>query len=145
MDAPRKIPAQVDPAAPGNAAVSEFVDVMDELKSILAEENDLLSQGLPASVLETIGEKEQLSQKYGVLGNDLVDRSGGQILSDGALREKLLEASAELVAMTEENRQLLSNALAATRRRVDKVMDAIRTCEEDDTRNSDDQPSPRRG
>lgn len=143
MDVPRKTVVQIDQAGTQGSAVSEFVDVLDELKTLIAEENDLLNQGLPASMIETIDAKEQLSLKYGALGNDLVDRSGGQILSDDALREKLLQATAQLVAMTEENRQLLSNALAATRRRVDNVMEAIRTCE-DDTQNIDDQPPLRR-
>jgi hypothetical protein len=124
-------------------AVSEFVGVMGELKALIAEENDLLTQGLPASMLGTKGQKEQLSAKYGALGNDLVDHSAGQILSDAALQEKLLAATTQLLAMTEENRQLLSNALAATRRRVDKVMDAIRICEAGD-HSTENQPPLRR-
>lgn len=130
MTSSRKSSVQLGVVEPKDPAVNEFVGILGELKSLIAEENDLLTQGLPASMLETRGEKEQLSQRYGALGKDLVTQSGEQILSDGALHEKLLEATAQLVAMTEENRQLLSNALAATRRRVDNVMDAIRAYED---------------
>jgi hypothetical protein len=143
MTSPRKAAAHLDLVRDKDPAVSEFVGVLGQLKAVIAEENDLLSQGLPASMLETIGKKEQLSAKYGALGNEMVDQSGGQILSDAALQEKLLVATAQLVAMSEENRQLLCDALAATRRRVDKVMEAIRLCE-DEPRSLSDQPSTKR-
>jgi len=143
MTSPRKAAAQLDLVGTQFPAVNEFVGVLGKLKTIIAEENDLLSQGLPASMLDTIEQKEHLSARYGALGNDLVDHSASQILSDAALQEKLLVATAQLVAMTEENRQLLCNALAATRRRVDKVMEAIRICE-DDPQRLPDQSSPKR-
>jgi hypothetical protein len=143
MTSPRKAAAHLDLVKGKDPAVSEFVGVLGELKAVIAEENELLSQGLPASMIETIGKKEQLSAKYGALGNEMVDQSAGQILSDAALQEKLLVATAQLVAMSEENRQLLCDALAATRRRVDKVMEAIRFCE-DEPLISPDQPSPKR-
>ncbi len=143
MEPPRKTAVQLGLVGTKGPAVSEFVDVLGELKALIAEENDLLSQGLPASMLGTIEQKEQLSAKYGALGNDLVDHSAGQILSDAVLQEKLLAATTQLFEMTEENRQLLSKALDATRRRVDKVMEAIRICEVGD-QSPDGRPSPRR-
>jgi hypothetical protein len=143
MTTPRKATARLDLVGSKDSSVSEFVGVMGKLKALFAEENDLLSQGLPASMLETIEQKEHLSAKYGALGNNLVDQSAGQILSDGALQEKLLVATAQLVAMSEENRQLLCNALAATRRRIDNVMEAVRVCE-DSPKSLLDQPSPKR-
>lgn len=143
MVPPRKTAVQLDTVRTTDPTVSSFVGVLGELHALIAEENDLLSHGLPASMLETIEQKEELSAKYGALGNDLVDHSAGQILSDSALQEKLLAATAQLFAMTEENRQLLCSALAATRRRVDNVMEAIRTCE-DDPQSLPDLPSPRR-
>lgn len=144
MEPPRKTAVQLGLIGTQDPAVSEFVGVLGELKALIAEENDLLSQGLPASMLSTIAQKEQLSAKYGALGNDLVDHSAGQILSDAALQEKLLAATSQLFSMTEENRQLLSDALAATRRRVDNVMEAIRTCEDGD-QSPADLPPLRRG
>ena len=143
MTTPRKATARLDLVGSKDSSVSEFVGVMGKLKALFAEENDLLSQGLPALMLETIEQKEHLSAKYGALGNNLVDQSAGQILSDGALQEKLLVATAQLVAMSEENRQLLCNALAATRRRIDNVMEAVRVCE-DSPKSLLDQPSPKR-
>jgi hypothetical protein len=135
MKPPRKTAANPGLVGTKGPAVDEFVGVLGELKALIAEENELLSQGLPASMLDTGAQKGQLSAKYGALGNNLVDRSAGQILSDAALQEKLLAATTQLFAMTEENRQLLCNALAATRRRVDNVMDAIRTCEDNQSPN----------
>jgi flagellar biosynthesis/type III secretory pathway chaperone len=138
MQPPRKTAVQQD------LVVSEFEGVADELKALIAEENDLLSQGFPVSVLGTIAQKDELSAKYGALGNDLVDHSSVQILSDSALQEKLLETTTQLLAMTEENRQLLCNALAATRRRVDNVMEAIRNHEDDAPSPGDPLPFKRR-
>jgi hypothetical protein len=143
MAPPRKTVARLDLVGTKDPAVSEFVGVLGRLKALIAEENELLSHGLPASMLDTQEQKDQLSAKYGALGNDLVDHAAGQILSDGALQEKLLAATAQLFAMSEENRQLMCNALAASRRRVDKVMDAIRTCEDDD-QNPDHRPPRKR-
>ncbi len=142
MQPPRKTAGPLGVVGNRDAAVSEFVGVLGELKALIAEENSLLSQGLPASMLETIDQKEQLSAKYGALGNDLVDHAAGRILSDAALQEKLLAATTQLVSMSEKNRQLLSNALDATRRRVDKVMEAIRLC--DDAGQSPDDQFPLR-
>jgi hypothetical protein len=107
-------------------AVDDFVGVMGRLSAVIAEENDLLSRGLPATVLETQRLKDSLSKEFGTKGGELVDGAAGEVLSDTVLQEKLVAATAQLYAMTEENRQLLSDALAATRRRVDNVMDAIR-------------------
>ncbi|MDR3438537.1 hypothetical protein [Telmatospirillum sp.] len=121
-------------------AVSEFVGVMGRLRSVIAEENDLLNRGLPATMLDTIELKAKLSKEFGSKGGDLVNGSSGQDLNGSALQEQLLNATAQLYAMTEENRQLLSNALSATRRRVDKVMEAIRAL--DDTPTNDGETSP---
>jgi len=113
-----------------HSAVSDFVGVMGRLQAVIAQENDLLNRGLPASVIETIELKAALSKEFGAKGDELVAGDTGKELQGTALQEKLLTATAQLYAMTEENRQLLSRALDATRRRVDKVMDAIRAIED---------------
>ena len=132
MKVPPKDTATPETAAGTGAVVTEFVGVMGELKAIIEEENDFLARGLPATLLDTTERKSRLSEEYGVLGNELVDGSGTQMISNPQLHGKLLEASAQLYALTEENRQLLCNALAATRRRVDMVMEAVRASDSQD-------------
>ncbi len=126
MDTPRKTPRPAGHAVTKEVAVSEFVGVMGKLKAIIEEENDHLSRGLPATLLETTQAKVELSNEYGALGSELADGVSGPILNDSVLQEKLLAATSQLYAMTEANRELLCDALAATRRRVDRVMEAIR-------------------
>lgn len=129
---------RLSPSDSASNPVNEFEGVMGRLKAVIAEENELLNRGLPATLLDTTERKRQLSNEYGARGDELVEGAAGQILSDAALQERLLAATAQLYAMSEENRKLLSAALAATRRRVDRVMDAIRTCPDAE----DDIPQP---
>jgi len=108
------------------AVLKEFVGVMDKLKAIIETENEFLERGLPATLLATTKRKSTLSRQYGALSSELVDRAVDQLMADPALPAKLAAAGAELQAMTAENRELLERAVAATRRRVDSVMEAVR-------------------
>jgi hypothetical protein len=104
--------------------LSEFVGVMGELKAIIEVENYFLSNGMPATLLGSAASKGALSEKYSRLGAAVTEGARGRSLSDPELQQKLFKASAELCALGVENRKLLSKALAATRRRVDAVLEA---------------------
>jgi hypothetical protein len=67
-----------------------------------------------------------LSREYSALSGELLDTVAEQLMADPALPVKLVAAGAELQAMSAENRELLERAVAATRRRVDGIMDAVR-------------------
>jgi flagellar biosynthesis/type III secretory pathway chaperone len=108
------------------AVLREFVGVMDKLKAIIETENEFLERGLPATLLATTKRKSILSREYGVLSNELLDHAVEQLMADPALPAKLAAAGAELQAMSLENRELLERAVAATRRRVESVMEAVR-------------------
>lgn len=110
-----------------NPALDNFVGVMGKLKAIIENENDFLERGLPATLLATTKRKSVLSREYGALSNELLDVAVDQLLSDPELQVKLVAAGAELQAMTKENRALLERAVKASRRRVDAVMDAVRS------------------
>ncbi len=133
-------PAEAVPA--DDAAVSDFVGVMGRLRAVIEEENDFLSRGMPATLLDTTRSKGALSSEFGARGAALVTSAGGQILSDPALHEQLVKASAELRALSAENRVLLDKALAASRRRIDAVMAAVRACEPGDEAVDDSGPHP---
>jgi hypothetical protein len=108
------------------AVLKEFVGVMDKLKAIIETENEFLERGMPATLLATTKRKALLSREYGALSSELLDRAAEQLMADPALPAKLAAAGAELQAMSSENRDLLERAVAATRRRVDSVMEAVR-------------------
>jgi hypothetical protein len=108
------------------AVLKEFVGVMDKLKAIIETENEFLERGLPATLLATTKRKNILSREYGALSAELLDHAAEQLMADPELPVKLVAAGAELQAMSTENRQLLERAVAATRRRVDSVMEAVR-------------------
>ena len=112
--------------------VDAFVGVMGKLKAVIEAENRLLHEGMPASVLETAAEKGALTREYSALGIAVTgdQKSASDVIADPALHDMLIEAGASLCALTEENRALLAQALSATRRRVNSVMQAIRNLEE---------------
>ncbi len=122
--------------------LNEFVGVMGKLRAVIEAENDFLSRGMPATLLDTTTLKGQLSQEYALRSSDLVGDAKGQILSDPALHDKLVRAGAELCALSEENRHLLTKALRATSRRVDAVMDAVRACEDAAAAGAEGLPPP---
>jgi hypothetical protein len=115
-----------DSVAP--AVLTNFVGVMDKLKAIIETENEFLERGLPATLLATTKRKGVLSREYGALSAELIDQAVEHLLLDPILPVKLAAAGAELQAMSAENRQLLENAVAASKRRVDSVMAAVRAC-----------------
>jgi flagellar biosynthesis/type III secretory pathway chaperone len=114
-------------AVPFSPAVfKDFVGVMDKLKAIIETENEFLERGLPATLLATTKRKNQLSRQYGALSGEVLDAAVNQLLADPELPGKLVAAGQELQQMGLENRYLLERAIAASRRRVDSVMEAVR-------------------
>jgi hypothetical protein len=107
--------------------VADFIGVMGQLTALMEEENAFLSRGMPATLLVSTQRKGALSAEYGMLSAELTSGTvKSQLISDPRLQEMLVESGAMLCALSEENRQLLENALSATRRRVDAVMEAVR-------------------
>jgi flagellar biosynthesis/type III secretory pathway chaperone len=117
--------------------LKEFVGVMDKLKAIIETENEFLERGLPPALLATTKRKSILSREYSALSNELLDIAAEQLMNDPVLPVKLAEAGAELQAMSTENRQLLEMAVAASKRRIDSVMEAVRASEGPDAADSD--------
>jgi hypothetical protein len=113
-----------------DVVMNDFVGVMAKLKAVIEAENDFLSRGLPASLLDTTEAKSTLSDEYVQLGGEVAadKHVAGEVIADPALSKMLVEASATLYALSEENCDLLEGALHATRRRVDAVMEAVRAC-----------------
>ena len=110
----------------GGAAIMELFDVMDELKDVIAAENDLLDIGMPAALSELSEIKTQLAEDFQELSSEVLADYAAEIAADPALGRRIMEAGMELRALTQANLERLSSAVNATRRRIEAVMMAIR-------------------
>lgn len=116
--------AASQPAA--DPAVSALIGLVDELIAVIADENRALAMGAPASASQLIARKQRLSV---ALANSVAGVEDRRILIARAsppLQKRLRDRSAVLAPLVEENVAGLKSALAATRRRVDAIMRAIR-------------------
>ena len=113
-------------AADAAAAVSDFLDVMSDLKDILSAENDFLRRGLPAGLSELNSDKMRLAQLYELSTQKFLAEHSKEVVSDPALYQQVVAAGHELHALGTENMQRVSAAIEATKSRIEAVMSAIR-------------------
>lgn len=110
----------------GNSDVEDLGAVMDMLQSIIAEENDFLRSGLPASLFEWKAFKQDLADQYAWMWRRVAaDIADGARPNPDVLRA-LFEQARELRTLTVENLHLLDGAITATRRRIEAVIMAAR-------------------
>ncbi len=76
-------PAAAKARASKGPRVDAFVGVMGKLKAVIEAENQLLHDGIPASVLETTEAKGVLTQEYAQLGIALTDNAHSAATSSG--------------------------------------------------------------
>jgi hypothetical protein len=103
-----------------------MIALIDEMIAIITEENSCLAKGLPASRSKQLSRKTELAAYFerwvADAATDRVNfRAGGE-----ALRAKLMERTRYLQAVTDENITKLRAAIAASQRRIDAVMGAIK-------------------
>lgn len=110
----------------GGAAIMELFDVMNELKEVIAAENDLLDIGMPAALSELSEIKTQLAEDFQELSSEVLADYAAEIAADPALGRRIMEAGVELRTLTQANLERLGSAINATRRRIEAVMMAIR-------------------
>ena len=112
--------------APQFNELESMISLIDEMIAIIVEENSCLAMGLPASRSKQLSRKTELAAYFekwvAEAATDRVNfRAGGE-----ALRAKLMERTRYLQAVTEENITKLRAAIAASQRRIDAVMGAIK-------------------
>lgn len=113
--------------------VLSMLRVMDDLCDLLREENELLSEGLPARLSLKTDRKLALTREYGQLREAMVQTAevqGARHVSE--LREQLLSAAGVLDGLARENTRRIEVAINASRRRINAVMQAIRDISEED-------------
>lgn len=110
-----------------DALPGRLLNVMAELTDVIRDENAIMAEGMPASVVETLGRKLDLSDLYEELWEQMSGSLSARIAVDPDFAQELRAAVIELRDVTQENLCRLDAALKASKTRVEAVMSAIRT------------------
>ena len=111
---------------PGDGGVRSLIALIDELISVVSEENSELAKGLPASRLKQVDEKNRLADLFEQCVAECAAKTVSLHVQDRALREQLMERILYLRAAMDENLIRLRAAIDASNRRIEAVMQAIR-------------------
>jgi hypothetical protein len=106
--------------------VKSLIALIDELISVVAEENAELAKGLPASRLKQVDEKNRLAELFEQCVAECAAKTASLHVQDRVLREQLMERILNLRAAMDENLMRLRAAIEASNRRIEAVMQAIR-------------------
>jgi hypothetical protein len=112
--------------ASNDMRVKSLIALIDELITVVAEENAELAKGLPASRLKQVDEKNRLADLFERCVAECAARTVNLQVQDRALREQLMERIASLRTAMDENLMRLRAAIEASNRRIEAVMQAIR-------------------
>jgi hypothetical protein len=113
------------PAA-GDGRVRSLIALIDNLITVVAEENAELAKGLPASRLKQVDEKGRLADLLGERVAECTAKTLSLNVRDRVLHEQLMERLARLRVAMDENLLRLRAAIEASNRRIEAVMQAIR-------------------
>lgn len=105
----------------------QLLAVIAELTEVMEEENAVLSEGIPAAVVNTVDRKLELSDTYEELYAEMADQRAEILAHDPDFAGKLMEAVVHLREVTAENLTRLDAAMKASKRRVEAVMAAVRS------------------
>ena len=110
-----------------DAAVTTVIDLIDRLLETVAEENRHLARGIPASLSTSTARKNELAEEFEGWVARVTRNQISLSAADPAVRGRLLDRANSLRAGMDENVIRLRAAIDASRRRIDAVMQAIRT------------------
>lgn len=109
-----------------NAATKALLALVDDLIVVIEEENTLMAAGIPASTSHLVERKRELAGKFSHWIAGLRSREIEVVHADSALRKRLVESNEVLRLHMNDNVESLRASIAATRRRIDAIMRAIR-------------------
>jgi len=95
------------------------------LVDVIRAENTCLESGMPSALSSFIARKEDLVARYVELHKLVLMTARDQLQTNHSLHASLTSSGLALRAVTEENMQRLSDAMVATRRRIDSVIAAV--------------------
>lgn len=107
--------------------------VIAELTDVMAEENAVMAEGMPAAVVSTVDRKLELSDTYEDLYAELADSRAEILAQDPEFATSLMAAVVHLREVTAENLTRLEAAMTASKRRVEAVMAAMRSAAREST------------
>ena len=119
-------PAQGSRRQAANAATTALLGLVDDLIVVIEEENTLMAAGIPASTTHLVERKRELAGKFSHWIAGLRSREIEVVHADSALRKRLVESNEVLRLHMNDNVDSLRASIAATRRRIDAIMRAIR-------------------
>ena len=109
-----------------SATPLDLLNIMMLLSNLIRAENDHLRSGLPATLFALRDRKQELADDYAEIGEQVMATHRELIAADAEIHKRLVDATFELRALTDENRHLLEGALIATRRRIEAIVATIR-------------------
>lgn len=111
---------------PVRQTAEALLETVQELSEVIAEENLMLAAGYPAGLGQTSERKTALAAEYAELWQDLGRDGAAALAADPEFGRILMAAVAQLRQTTGENLTRLEAAMAASRRRVEAVLEALR-------------------
>jgi hypothetical protein len=112
--------------AGGDERIQSLIALIDDLISVVAEENAELAKGLPASRLKQADEKNRLADLFEQRVAECAAKSQNLYVRDRIQREQLMDRILRLRGAMDENLVRLRAAIEAGNRRIEAVMQAIR-------------------
>lgn len=109
-----------------DAAARALLALLDDMILVIAEENALMAAGIPGSTSPVVARKRDLAD---ALSRWIAALRSGEIVlarADRTLRARLVEKNEVLRRQLDANVGSLRASMAATRRRIDAIMRAIR-------------------
>jgi len=120
------IPQPVEAERPARQLAEALLDTVCELSELIIEENRALATGYPAGLTASTDRKAVLAAEYAELWEDLGPDGAAALAQDPDFSKVLMAAVVALRTATQENATRLEAALAASRRRVESVLEALR-------------------
>jgi hypothetical protein len=117
---------QTDNPASSDNRVKSLITLIDELITVVADENAELARGLPASRLKQVDEKNRLADLFERCVAECAAKTASLHVHDLVLREQLMQRILSLRTAMDENLMRLRAAIEASNRRIEAVMQAIR-------------------
>lgn len=111
---------------PARQLAEALMETVTELSEVIAEENMTLASGFPAGLAQTSERKNLLAAEYAELWEDLGAEGAAALVADVEFGRTMIAAVNELRQATAENIVRLEAAMAASRRRVEAVLEALR-------------------
>lgn len=119
-------PSRQEISVSAGDSIKDLLKLIDSLIEVVSEENAALAKGLPASQSRHTEMKIQLGDQFEKWVVDVSMRNVLLCSPNRSLQEKVLQRIGSLSAAMDENMIRLRAAIAASQRRIDAVMAALR-------------------